>query len=327
MRKNVISLLLLLMTLTSCYRQEVQTSDAWTLTEEQLDSISFYTTHHYTQNYNFLVTADSLQLIVQLPSEAVSGMLVDTISVYDGNRIVVADIVTLSSDSIDSVWVQVARDAYTMGWIHESEMLPGVAPDNPISLFIDFFSDTHLLIILALLVLIGAALIIRRLYRHKAKVVHFNDIASFYPALLAVLVAATAVFYSSIQLFNPDSWRHYYYHPTLNPFGVPLHLGLFIASVWAMLIVAIAAFDDIRRQLNAADAFFYYLGLIGICSVNYVVFSVSTLYYVGYVLLAAYVTWAVWRYVKNSRTTYICGHCGEPLREKGICPRCGTLNE
>lgn len=327
MRKNVFLFLLLLLTVTSCYRQEAQTSDAWTLTEEQLDSISFYTTHHYTQNYNFLVTADSLQLIVQLPSEAVSGMLVDTISVYSGNRIVVADIVTLSSDSIDSVWVQVARDAYTMGWVHESEMLPGVAPDNPISLFIDFFSDTHLLIILALLVLIGAALIIRRLYRHKAKVVHFNDIASFYPALLALLVAATAVFYSSIQLFNPDSWRHYYYHPTLNPFGVPLHLGLFIASVWAMLIVAIAAFDDIRRQLNTADAFFYYLGLIGVCSVNYVVFSVSTLYYVGYVLLATYAVWTVWRYVKTSRTTYICGHCGEPLREKGICPRCGTLNK
>jgi hypothetical protein len=47
---------------SSCYHQESETSDAWIVTEEQMDSISFYTTHHYTQNYNFLVTADSLWL-------------------------------------------------------------------------------------------------------------------------------------------------------------------------------------------------------------------------------------------------------------------------
>jgi hypothetical protein len=50
--------------LSSCYHQEPETSDAWIVTEEQMDSISFYTTHHYTQNYNFMVTADSLRLIV-----------------------------------------------------------------------------------------------------------------------------------------------------------------------------------------------------------------------------------------------------------------------
>ena len=55
--------------LSSCYHQEPETSDAWIVTEEQMDSISFYTTHHYTQNYNFMVTADSLRLIVQQPSE------------------------------------------------------------------------------------------------------------------------------------------------------------------------------------------------------------------------------------------------------------------
>lgn len=43
--------------LTACYNHGPQTPDAWDLTEKQLDSISFFTTHHYTQNYNFVVNA------------------------------------------------------------------------------------------------------------------------------------------------------------------------------------------------------------------------------------------------------------------------------
>lgn len=41
--------------LTACYNNGPQTPDAWDLTEKQLDSISFSTTHHYSQNYNFVV--------------------------------------------------------------------------------------------------------------------------------------------------------------------------------------------------------------------------------------------------------------------------------
>ena len=291
-----------------------------------MDSISFYTTHHYTQNYNFLVTADSLHLIVQQPSELLSEMLVDTIVVHREDRLVVADIMTLPSDTIDSVWVQVARDQMTIGWIHEQEMLPGVAPDNPISQFIIFFSDTHLLIMLAFLVLVFAAYTIRMLYRHNARIVHFNDIPSAYPMLLTLMVSASAVFYSTIQLADPDSWRHYYYNPTLNPFSVPLHLSLFLLSVWAMLLIAIAAFDDIRRQLSLSEAILYCLGLIGICAIDYVVFSISTLYYIGYPLLIAYIIFAVYQYLHKGRLIYICGNCGEKMRHKGTCPHCGTLN-
>ena len=312
--------------LGSCYHQASDTSDAWFVTEEQMDSISFYTTHHYTQNYNFLVTADTLWLIVQQPSEYLSGMWVDSIPVVYDNRLVVADIVTQPSDSVDSVWVQVARDQNTIGWIREKQMLPGVAPDNPISQFITFFSDTHLLIMLAFLVLVGAVYTVRGLYRRKAKIVHFNDIPSVYPTLLALLVAASAVFYSTIQLADPDSWRHYYYHPTLNPFVVPLHLGIFLFSVWGLLLMLLAAVDDIRRHLSLGETILYGLGLMGVCAINYVVFSISTLYYVGYPLLVVYATLAIWQYVRKSRTAFYCGHCGEKMPQKGICPFCGYLN-
>ena len=294
---------------TGCYHQTPETSDAWIVTEEQMDSISFYTTHHYTHNYNFLVTADTLWL-----------------AVVRDDRLVVADIMTLSSDTIDSVWVQVARDQMTMGWIHEQQMLPGVAPDNPISQFITFFSDTHLLIMLAFLVVVLAAYTLRMAYRHNARIVHFNDIPSVYPMLLAILVSASAVFYSTIQLADPDSWRHYYYHPTLNPFAVPLHLSLFLISVWAMLLIAIAALDDIRRQLSFTEAILYCLGLMGVLAIDYVVFSISTLYYIGYPLLIAYVAFAIYQYVHHGRAVYICGQCGATLHQKGKCPHCGTVN-
>lgn len=324
--RRLLPLLLSALLAAACYHRPSATADAWIPTPEQQDSISFYTTHHYTQDYEFVVTADSLQLVHQQPTEVLNGMLVDTLSVEEGSPLVVADIMMMPSDTIDSVWVQVARDVETIGWVRERDMLAAVSPDNPISLFIDFFSDTHLLLMLAFVVLVAALYTIRLLYRKNQKVVHFNDISSFYPALLALLVAATAVFYSTIQMVNPDSWRHYYYHPTLNPFTVPLHLGLFLASVWAMVVVGIAALDDIRRHLSPSEAFFYSLSLAGVCAVNYIVFSVSTLYYLGYALLAVYIAFAVRRYVSRSRGRYQCGSCGQPLREKGNCPHCGAMN-
>ena len=292
--------LLLVLLFTSCYQQEPQTSDAWILSDRQMDSISFFTTHHYTQNFNFVVKGDSLPLIVQHPTEALSNLLVDTINLLRGDRLVVADIIKMPADSIDSVWVKVARDQETIGWTHERHLLSEAAPDAPISRFIDFFSDTHLIIFLAVLVVVAASYLIMRMMKRNAKIVHLNDIDSFYPSLLAVSVAAAAVFYSTIQLFAPESWRHYYYHPTLNPFSVPLHLGLFITSVWMMVVIAIATIDDVRRCLPLTDAVVYLLGLAGVCALNYVVFSVTTLYYIGYPLLVAYVVFAGMRYLHRS---------------------------
>lgn len=319
-------LIALMLVLGGCYHEQSSTPDGWIPSEEQVDSISFYTTHHYTQNYNFVVTADSLCLIVQQPSEAVSGMLVDTIAVHRGDPLVVADIVTFPSDTIDSVWVQVARDQLTMGWLHESDMLPAVAPDNAISQFIDFFSDRHLLIMLGIVVFSLALFVLSRLYRRNARIVHFRDIDSFYPTLLVLLVSASAVFYSTIQLLAPESWRHFYYHPTLNPFSVPLHLGLFLFSVWAIFIVGVTAVYDIWRSLPAGQALLYLLGLAAVSSVGYVVFSVSTLWYVGYPLLLLYIFFALWRYYRFNRSNYVCGHCGHRLHAKGRCPYCGVEN-
>ena len=294
--------------LCGCYNRGPITSDAWNLTEQQLDSISFYTTHHYTQNYNFVVTGDSLVVVAQQPEAMAIPDVVsieiesigeeqqkDSITLRKYEHIVVADIMTVPSDTIDSVWVKVARDQLTFGWIHEKELLAKVSPDDPISQFIDLFSNVHLLVFLAFCVVIVAAYGVRRLMRRGAKIVHFNDIPSFYPTTLCLLVASSAVLYSSIQLFGPESWRHFYYHPSLNPFGMPLHLGLFVTSVWAIVIVAIATVDDVTKHLPLGSAILYLGGLLAVCAVLYVVFSITTLYYIGYPLLIVYYIFALRR--------------------------------
>lgn len=298
MRSSALSLLLAVLMLTACYNRKPVTSEALRLTEEQMDSLSFYSTHHYTQNFNFLVKADSLHLKYD-PNSSVSPefidentLAVDSVTFFRGDHIVVADIKTIPSDSIDSVWVKVARDQVAMGWVRESELLPAVTPDAPISVFIDTFSNKHLLFFLALLVLVGSAYGLRKLHSQNAYIIHFNDIPSYYPTVLAVLVAASATFYSSIQLFGPETWRHFYYHPTLNPFVVPFHLQLFLMSVWAIVIMTIATIDDVRHHLSLSDAVLYLLGLAGVCAVLYVVFSITTLYYIGYPLLVAYIVFA-----------------------------------
>ena len=289
MRKLYVSFLIVLLPLllTGCYNRGPITPDAWDLTAQQLDSISFYTTHHYTQNYNFVVTGDSLVVVAQQPEDMAIPDVVsseietvgmekqkDSITLRKNEHIVVADIKTVPADTIDSIWVKVARDQLTFGWIHE---------------------DAHLLIFLAFCVIVVAAYGVRRLMKRGAKIVHFNDIPSFYPTTLCLLVASSAVLYSSIQLFGPESWRHFYYHPSLNPFALPLHLGLFVSSVWAIVIVAIATVDDVTKKLPLGGAILYLSGLTAVCAVCYVVFSITTLYYLGYPLLIAYYVFAIKR--------------------------------
>ncbi len=322
MRHKLLLLASCLLLLSSCYNRGQQTPDAWDYTKQQMDSISFSTTHHYTQNFNFVVTAPQLPLADALPDLAF-----DTLYISKGQRIVVADIMTVPTDTIDSIWVKVAHDQTIQGWIHESELLAAVSPDDPISQFIDVFSDVHLLVFMAFCVVVGSAYAMRRLLRRKAYIVHFNDIDSPIPTALCVLIAVSATLYSSIQLFGAESWRHYYFHPSLNPFALPFHLGLFVASVWAIIITAIAAVDDAFRRLSSFDAVLYLAGLVAVCAVDYVVFSIFTLYYIGYPLLIAYIAFAVWCYRRHPHYRYLCGHCGQPLRGKGHCPNCGTMNE
>lgn len=303
-----------------------ETIDSAELKRKQ-DSLDFVAQHHYSENFNFVVRAESLQLIRQQPEEYLSMMPTDTFAVRRHDHLVVADIRILPADETDSVWVQVARDQFTFGWTHEAELLRAVDPDDPISQFISTFSNVHLIIFLVVISLIAFAYLLRRVRRQNARIVHFNDIDSVYPTLLALTVAAAASLYASIQMFAPHMWQHFYFHPTLNPFSVPPLLTVFLVSVWAMLILAIACIDVVRTHLPLADAVLYLSGLVGVCAVNYIVFSLSTLLYIGYGLLAVYFYFAIRAYRRASHCNLLCGNCGRPIHGKGRCPHCGAVNE
>lgn len=301
----LVLLLMSAMSLTSCYKQET----------------GFTATHHYNQNYNFVVKADSM-VIYENPDTAIY----DSIIVYRGDQLVVAEIKTISNDTIDSVWVKLARDQMSQGWTRECDLLNGVAPDDPISQFIDLFSNNHLLLFLALVVVVTASYGLRKLYRRDAYIVHFHDISSVLPTMLAVLVATSATVYATIQNFAPENWRHFYFHPTLNPFAVTPVIGLFVSLVWALIITGIAVVEDVMRRLPFGSAVLYLLGLAAICAVDYVVFSIFTLYYIGYVLLIAYIWFAVSR-LRLVLARYVCGNCGKRIPGLGKCPHCGAVNE
>ncbi len=329
LRTAMVAIMVALLSLltTGCYQQHRRLHASHQFSEREIDSLSFFSTHHYTNNYNFVVRKDSIMLLRQLPEEMLTGMQTDSFCVRKGGHLVVADIRMVPTDTIDSVWVQLANDSSAFGWVRESQLLPNVMPDDPISEFISKFSDIHVIIFLVVIAVIGATYLLRRIYRRNAHIVHFNDIHTFYPTLLCLIVASSATLYASIQSFAPELWKHFYFHPTLNPFSVPFVLCVFLMSVWAMLIVGLAAIDDVRHQLPFGDAMLYLCGLGAVCAVNYIVFSITTLYDIGYLLLVAYYYYALRRYYRLSRARYVCGNCGAKLKEKGRCPKCGAMNE
>ena len=293
------------------------------MSKKTRDSLQFEKTHHYTLNYNFKVNADSLVLCKQLPEEG----LKDSLYMMNGDHIVVADIQILSKDSVDSVWIKVAKDQDTMGWIHEKALLRSVVPTDPISQFIHLFSGTHIYWFLTITIVAVLFYLYRAARHQKIKILFYNDIESWYPTFLCLLMACAAVSYGSIQLYVLDTWQEYYFHPTLNPFSVPFILSAFLTFLWLILIVAIATVDEVFRQEDFITAITYLSGLGVICILCYLFFTLSTLKYVGYPCFILFVFFSIYRLKRVRRNYYVCGKCGKRIEGKGECPYCGAINE
>lgn len=280
---------------------------------------------HYGVDYNFVVFSDSLVLQEGRPMHLqIIPEAGDSFIVYKNDPLVVAQIEVIPEDSVDSIWVKVARDQLTQGWIHESKLLEKVVPDDPISQGIHLFSNSHVLATVTLLIVALAAWLTRRMRRQRFHIVHFDDIASPYPMLLCLAIASATVLYTSIQIFTPQLWVEFYFHPTLNPFGQPTLLALFLAIAWFIVVLAIASVDDIRRSLPTTEAILYILSLLAILAGIYLFFSITTLYFLGYFLLIVYAVLALWQYFRRHRPRYRCTRCGAPLHDVGPCPKCGN---
>jgi hypothetical protein len=281
----------------------------------------------YAVNDNFLLAVDSISLQTQEPLHNMPvDTLSDSISLYYNDPIVVAQIVVIPEDSIDSVWVKVARDQFSQGWTHQSTFLSSVVPDDPISEFIYLFSQRHLWYFLGVVFAVLMLLVWRQSRRCHFHMIFFRDISSFYPTLLTVTLSSSAILYASIQRLIPETWVMYYYHPTLNPFDLPFILGLFIASIWLLVVIILATIDEVLGLLPLPEAFLYLFSLLGVCVVCYLVFSLPVLGWVGYLLYIVFSCSFIWRYLKFFRAHCICGRCGAKMHGKGRCTRCKTMN-
>lgn len=281
----------------------------------------------YAVNDNFLLSADSMLLQTQEP---LHNMPVDTLSdsivLQRYDPLVVAQIVVIPEDSIDSVWVKVARDQFSQGWVHQSTFLESVVPDDPISEFIHLFSIRHLWYFVGLVFAVFLVMVWRYVRHMPFHVLYVRDISSFYPTLLTLTLSSSAILYASIQRLVPDTWVLYYYHPTLNPFDLPFILGLFIASIWLLVVLIIATLDEVFSLLPLGEAMLYLFTLSGVCVSCYLVFSLPALSWLGYLLYIVFSVALVWRYFTCFRPRYVCGHCGAKLHSKGRCSRCKAIN-
>ena len=294
---------------------------------DELDSVEFARTHHYWKNYNFL-TLDSIRLSPSDPSGVIGAYGADSVHLGPSDAIVVANVANVPTDSIDSTWVMVARDAETMGWVRERDLLPHVVPDQFITRCIHAFSLGRTWVVLSFVGLALLFLVVQNLRRGRLQMVHYNDIKSFYPTLLCLVVSSSAVLYGALQQFAPEIWQEFYFHPTLNPFApIAWPLRLFLFSLWTMAVVGIAAIDDVRKLPGVVDDVAYLSVLAGVCMVLYLFFSLSVHIYVGYPLLLAYWIFALRRHFRFTSAPYRCARCGEALHAKGRCPACGALND
>lgn len=283
----------------------------------------------YEVNDNFVVTADTLHLQAQQPLHNMSSSFVpltDSLFLLKGEELVIAQITVIPEDSVDSVWVKVARDQYLMGWTHEHVLLSGVVPNDPISRFIYVFSLRHLPYFVGLMALALFLFLARHVRHASIHVFLLNDIASAYPTLLTVALGGAAVLYAHIQRFDPDMWVRFYYHPTLNPFSLPLVLCFFVLLFWLILILSMAVVDEVLGQLPLGEALFYLLTLLGICMCLYTLFSMAAFYWAGVVLYVLFVLVALCRFFLKFRPRYVCGHCGCKMHSLGTCPHCGACN-
>lgn len=309
---------------SACGHEKPQCIDPWATSG--VDEAAFRSAHHYWKNDNF-VTSDSIFLQSCIPGEVASIYTRDSAFFEPGDEIVVANVSIVPADSVDTVWVMAARDQVTMGWVHETEFLEKTVPDNPVSRFISGFSDSRIIVLITILCIAFLLFLVQRFRKQRIQIVHINDIPSFYPTLLCLTVSISAAIYGTLQNYYPEEWAEFYFHPTFNPFGQTHLLTVFLVSVWAILIVLIAVVDDVRKQPNIVGAASYMASLLGVCMVLYFVFTIIVHYRAGYVLLLVYWIFALRQHWVNNHASYRCGHCGCAMRDRGVCPHCGAINE
>lgn len=272
----------------------------------------------FTPGSNFEVTDESLSL-QQWP-------LTDEIPLHRGDEVVVAERMVVGADSAEVVWVKLARDQVTMGWVPEESLHGHLLPDDSVSRFIYFFSHSHGVMFMLVLGLFGLGFVWRSVRLRELHWSWFRQIDSIYSDGFLWLLATTAFLYALIQHFAPTVWEQFYYHPSLNPLDLAPLLSFFMLLVWGTVWVGVAVVDELYHQSRIDTAYFYGLALLSGGILLYLLFTYLP-FYLGFPAWMAYSVLCYRRLRYHLRFRYICGKCGAKMTQKGVCPVCGTLNQ
>lgn len=286
MKQYILSILFIIIAFCNSNAQNPFVSDSDSvalidLTPTQKDSLLFRLKHHYSENFNFLVKSDSIMLV---PREG--DIIQDTCWVYKDELIAVAEIKMLQ-DSIDNVWVKVAHDQYTMGWIPEKDLLESAIPHDQISAMIYILTNSRAFWMTALILFGILAYYLHRGESRQLYILNFKEMRSVYPFVFVALVAIMASVYSSVQCFVPEYWQEYYYHPVLSPIGLPLIMAVLLSLAWLVVIIFIAVVDEVYHHFYFVAGITYIFELLGIAMFSYLVISWTTSIYIGYTILFA----------------------------------------
>lgn len=334
MKQQLLLVLMVIFQVVPAFGQE--TDSLLLLTQEQADSLEFRLKHHYTNNFNFRVKADSIQLVPR------DDEMTDTCVVFMNDIIAVAKIKTVN----DTVWVKVARDQITMGWVTEEQLLGSSTPDDGISVIIDRLTGTRAIWMSSLLALGILALFF---IRHKTRVRHIHSrlleitgrksektqyIANgkkwsgvFEYPLLLLITCAVATIYTGVQTHAPEFWQEYYFHPTLNPLILPGIMSVLLTLVWLQVISFIAIVIDVYNNYYFIPGAKLILEVLGAAMLTYLIVSLSSTLiswiFALFIAIAIFIT-ILFIYFRYIHHRYQCPVCGARLHDKGICPECGT---
>jgi hypothetical protein len=272
----------------------------------------------FMQGTNFEVLDDSLALR-QWP-------FTDEVPLRKGDEVVVAECMALPGDSTGAMWVKLAHDQETMGWVPEEELRGRLLPDDSVSHFVYFFSHSHVVVFIVVLGLFGLAMVGRAVRRREWSWSWFRKVETSYSTLWLWLLSTTAFLYALIQRFFPSVWELFYYHPSFDPFDLAPLLSVFVLLVWGTLWIGVAVVDELCHQKRIDRAFFYGLAVASAGILLYVLFTFLP-FYLGLPAWVAYTVLCVRRIRYRSRFRYVCGQCGAKMKEKGVCPVCGAINE
>lgn len=339
MRYIYIILLLLSFGFNSCDRNQASEAeeellsalmpdmDTIRFTTQQADSLAFRLTHHYGENSNFEVTADSLIL---MPRD--DDWQQEPCVVRKGDIIVVAayrHVSTYEADTLsaDTVWVKVASSQHLMGWVEEQNLLSSVVPDDPISKIIQSTKAIHVVIGKTWIVLLFTLLFAVLLWMKNSFRNLLTGTSSFYSILLLVNAAAYAVLLKTVEHTTPEFLQEYYFHPTLNPLALPFTMSLLVLLVWVSLILFIAEFIDLYSKTGILKALAYIIIHFVLLVVVFEFFLMISSPVFGWFFLIVFTALLLYVYRRYLGCRYVCGNCGASLTSLGTCPKCGAVNE